>query len=588
MMIPFALMNPTPQTDSEPVMSMSQQNPFRIMNKDEDFNPKISTQPRYPIESTTHVNFTDFSKAAGPFSIPAPISQENYGNGMYTLHPPQKESTANTTHQTIQTTARDQVNYLAQANRTGGIGADVNRLGDTGSRFRQVPDSTIHTASIHTPLKAIQIDNVTEFAQNHDAIVRGPLNQCTTEGHAAFGVKEKMSGHFKRSHDENGSADEPNGAVQHLEKRQKIAEFGTNNIICTNSTSKLSRALKDQLKSQGTTDKHRKTESQSQKDQDNGQISDRSEKGHGIQFNSVDTTTHEQLDNAETTSMSSTNIDPGENQKAVTAFFRLHDKCFLILKKFLSSMENRLWNTPSKYREMNESDDPVIYQVSKKSSENKLPKVACVLTQLIPPVLQQKRFQKLKVMESFSTSHRDIICKLANLVQCNVSRWEGIYLLLPWVNMNFTRYCLDTEKSLHPSLNLIEAHRRVLKMEGACAKLVEFLSTTILIAQKHLRRMAPKHLADAYAVLTWESKRENLPLQCHPNASVSTQESETCRNSSTEQLAEYSAETITTREDEILKKAAMVISNANPSASTSASLFAERCKWLKENRRYAT
>jgi hypothetical protein len=235
------------------------------------------------------------------------------------------------------------------------------------------------------------------------------------------------------------------------------------------------------------------------------------------------------------------------------------DRYFKILRKFLSLPGSHLWNTPVKFRDMLESDDPANYQVQKKSYENRLPKIARVLMQLIPPIFNGKLQKKHPLLESFSASHRDSITDLTKLISHGEVRWEGVYLLIPWTNMSSTRYSLDTRKPLHQSLNLIEAHRRVLKMEYACGKLVDFLTSTIWNARKHLRRIAPRQLEDAHAVIVWSSNEIQVSISNPEDAS----------KAHTERNAEIAA----------------CISNVAPRVLTCESAFAEQCKWLKQNRR---
>jgi hypothetical protein len=97
-------------------------------------------------------------------------------------------------------------------------------------------------------------------------------------------------------------------------------------------------------------------------------------------------------------------------------------------------------------------------------------------------------------------------------------------------------------------------------MEDACGKLFDFLASTIWNARKHLRRIAPRHLEDAYAVIAWSFNEKRIST------------------SKTEDASEA-------RTDERNAEIAACISNVAPRVLTCESLFAEQCKWLKQNRR---
>lgn len=108
------------------------------------------------------------------------------------------------------------------------------------------------------------------------------------------------------------------------------------------------------------------------------------------------------------------------------------------------------------------------------------------------------------------------------------------------------KYNFDTSSTPSPALNCIEAHRRLIKLEEACDTLTQYLSDVICGAHKSLRLMAQKHLADAYAVLVKPKEDKESAVSAH----------------------EY-------------------IAKAVPSATTIASDFAERRKWLESNRKEA-
>lgn len=237
------------------------------------------------------------------------------------------------------------------------------------------------------------------------------------------------------------------------------------------------------------------------------------------------------------------------------------------VKKFILCKDCRPWNVPSRYRKIKETDDPVTYPNYRKSHENRPPKISSVLFTILPSILRFKLNKNHNVLADFSEGHREIIEKIIALIHCNGSRWEGIYMLLPWPNMISTRYCLDTKKPISPSLYFVEIHRRIMKMEDTCAELVKFLSKTIGSARKVLRRIASKHLEDAHAVLKYEIGWENVEL------------SETSQSAATEDSSEV------TPVAESNAEIAQYISKIIPSVSTDLSPMAEKCKWLKENRR---
>ncbi len=262
--------------------------------------------------------------------------------------------------------------------------------------------------------------------------------------------------------------------------------------------------------------------------------------------------------------------------------FKLKEDCLGAVKKFISCTDCRPWNNPVKFRPMKETDDPSTYQIHKKSHENRPPKIVSVLINIIPSILRRRANKNHGMPADFTESHCEIIEKLSALIHCNGSRWEGIYAFLPWPNMNFTRYCLDTKKPIHPSLNFIEAYRRILKMESACAELVKFLSTTIGGARKLLRRIAPKHLADAYAVLISEDESDILQSI---ETSLTITGVEKSNGSDIAQLSTSEILPVNLPPTESNADIAKCISSILPSACTVISPIAEKCKWLKNNRR---
>jgi hypothetical protein len=100
-------------------------------------------------------------------------------------------------------------------------------------------------------------------------------------------------------------------------------------------------------------------------------------------------------------------------------------------------------------------------------------------------------------LAGFTKGHQETLSRLYTLLRSD-GEWGGIYILLQRNNMIHTRYDMDpTQPSI--SLNHVEAHRRILNMEKACAEFMEYLSA--VIAYPSIRGVAVKPLAEAYAVL---------------------------------------------------------------------------------------
>ncbi len=169
------------------------------------------------------------------------------------------------------------------------------------------------------------------------------------------------------------------------------------------------------------------------------------------------------------------------------------------LKKFITCANGEPWNIPSIYKGTKDSIDIASYQAQKRSHENKHPKIANIFNNIIPSIVRRSACRGHILTVDFAQSHRDILSKIFSLVHC--VGWEGIYAFLPWTNMNYTRYSMDITKPMHPSLNFVEAHRRVLKMEEACDELLKYLSTAVEGAHKDLLLMSANNLRDAYKVM---------------------------------------------------------------------------------------
>lgn len=222
------------------------------------------------------------------------------------------------------------------------------------------------------------------------------------------------------------------------------------------------------------------------------------------------------------------------------------------LKKFILCFDALPWNTPSKYREIKEGEDASSYQTQKKSHENKPPKIVNIFNHITPPIVRRSAYKGHLLTVDFAQSHRDIISKIFSLIHC--TGWEGIYVFLPWTNMICTRYAMDITKPMHPCLNFIEAHRRVLKMEEACTELLQYLSATVECTHKQLLLMSANNLRDAFHALI-------------SNADGGLGSGEGFWSS---QGSAHAAEHI---------------AKVSPSAVTSHSPFTENMEWLKNNRK---
>lgn len=189
---------------------------------------------------------------------------------------------------------------------------------------------------------------------------------------------------------------------------------------------------------------------------------------------------------------------PTQPSKPVENPFKLKSNHLEELKNFLLS--DKPWNAPVKYREMKESEVPVVYRHDKKVFENKLPAIAVALTHLIPPIARRSACQgHLLTVE---LPHTDTLTKIYNLLHCNGWTWNGIYSLLQWPNMHFQTYGFSTKKPHYPSLSPIEAHRRILRIEADIAQMTDYIAAAITAGRKNLRSIAWMDQADAVIVLS--------------------------------------------------------------------------------------
>jgi hypothetical protein len=187
--------------------------------------------------------------------------------------------------------------------------------------------------------------------------------------------------------------------------------------------------------------------------------------------------------------------------------FQLKDNHLDKLKEYIISWQP--WNAPSKYRPMSELDDPATYEMRKKLHENAIPSIAEAAMLLIPSILRHKSYDKHLLAVDFTKSHKEILSRIGALV--SGPDWEGIYLLLPRPNMNYSTYGKGINKP-QAALSYIEALRRILKMEGANETMTKYLDAAIKGGQKALRLIAARHLADAYTVFNNSGFTDSMEL----------------------------------------------------------------------------
>ena len=167
--------------------------------------------------------------------------------------------------------------------------------------------------------------------------------------------------------------------------------------------------------------------------------------------------------------------------------FQLKESHLRKLKDYILCVNGQPW-----------SDERGSYQAEKKSHEKILPSIAGTVMLLVPQIMRHKSSKTPLLTVDFTVSHKDVLSKIFNLL--HGSRWDGIYLLLPWANMTYPTY--GTIGKPQPSLSAVEAHRRILRMEEANATMIKYIDAVIRGGQSSIRVIAAKHLADAYAVLT--------------------------------------------------------------------------------------
>jgi hypothetical protein len=180
--------------------------------------------------------------------------------------------------------------------------------------------------------------------------------------------------------------------------------------------------------------------------------------------------------------------------------FRLRPNFHDELKRFL--LTTRPWNEPLKFREMAADDDLAAYWHEKRQFENRPPAIAAALIHLIPAIARRSECQGHLLTLELQEPHREALGKIYKLLR-KTWFWDGIYTLLQWPNMQLQSYGFNCDKPHHPSLNPIEAHRRILKLEGAVAEMADYLAAAVDAGKKHgLRNIAWRDLADAVIVLS--------------------------------------------------------------------------------------
>ena len=151
---------------------------------------------------------------------------------------------------------------------------------------------------------------------------------------------------------------------------------------------------------------------------------------------------------------------------------------------------------------MTADDDLAVYIHDKKSFENRVPAIVTALTRLSPPIARHGSYQSHLLTVGLSQPHMETLTKIYKHISKGRWLWNGIYTLLQWPNMMFQTYGFNFDKPHHPNLNPIEAHRRILKMEGAIAEMSDYLAAAVTAGKLSLRNIAWRDLADAVIVLS--------------------------------------------------------------------------------------
>lgn len=163
------------------------------------------------------------------------------------------------------------------------------------------------------------------------------------------------------------------------------------------------------------------------------------------------------------------------------------------------------WNNPGRFRDIRADEQPSAYKYEKKVSERVPTAINQALILLVPSIVRRSRCKDLLKLDpscqtsGLSESHVEILDKL--FAQFHYNDWRGIYALLQRPNMSCTTYNFSTSKPLHRSLNFVEAHRRVIRMEQDVHRLASYLEASITAGHRALRSIAPNHLAAAYSIL---------------------------------------------------------------------------------------
>ena len=175
--------------------------------------------------------------------------------------------------------------------------------------------------------------------------------------------------------------------------------------------------------------------------------------------------------------------------------FTLKDNYIQELKGFLLSAKP--WNEPTKYD--GAPEDPAIYQNKKRAHENKPPAIAVAMTNLIPPIVRRTAYQGHIITATFTSYHNAALSKMFNQLHCKFC--SGVYTHLQWPNMKLTTYNLNTANPAKPTLNFIEAHRRLISIEKDIATMTAYLEAVLVATNKTPRVIAPKSLSDAHAII---------------------------------------------------------------------------------------
>lgn len=253
--------------------------------------------------------------------------------------------------------------------------------------------------------------------------------------------------------------------------------------------------------------------------------------------------------------------------------FKIRDNYREELKLFITCAKGNPWTIPKKFRDMQEGENIVEYIAQKREHELHFPDIVVAMIHMLPPIVRRNAAQTHLLLTELTESHRETLSKIFRTIQRRFAKWEGIYVLIQWATMaQQPRYDFKTSKPLCCStLNFLEAHRRILRMEEACAELTRYLAAVVASSPHTLRLLAPNHLADAHAILRDFRTQSNVPIDTPISAPTDTQtNAQTNAHANAQANAQINP--------------AQLIANLFPSNPSSSSTFQDNLSWLKENR----